>query len=80
MKVHDVMTEHVQCCSPSTDLAAAAVMMFEGDCGVLPVVREHKVMGILTDRDVAIALGTRGKRASERLSGNKAWQKGSFIR
>ena len=65
MKVHDVMTEHVQCCSPSTDLAAAAVMMFAGDCGALPVVLEHKVMGILTDRDIAIALGTRGKRASE---------------
>jgi CBS domain-containing protein len=65
MKVHDVMTAHVQCCSPSTDLAAAAVMMFEGDCGALPVLHEHKVMGIITDRDIAIALGTRGKRPSE---------------
>lgn len=65
MKVHDVMTTHVQCCSPSTDLAAAAVMMFAGDCGALPVVLEHKVMGIITDRDIAIALGTRGKRAAE---------------
>jgi CBS domain-containing protein len=60
MKVHDVMTTHVHCCSPSTDLAAAAVMMFAGDCGVLPVLLEHKVMGIITDRDIAIALGTRG--------------------
>ncbi len=65
MKVHDVMTAHVKCCSPSTDLAAAAAMMFEGDCGALPVLLEHKVMGILTDRDIAIALGTRGKLASE---------------
>lgn len=65
MKVHDVMTAHVQYCSPSTDLAAAAVMMFAGDCGALPVLHEHKVMGILTDRDIAIALGTRGKHASE---------------
>ena len=65
MKVHEVMTTHVQCCSPSTDLAAAAVMMFAGDCGVLPVLLEHQVMGIITDRDIAIALGTRGKRASE---------------
>jgi CBS domain-containing protein len=65
MKVHEVMTTHVQCCSPSTDLAAAAVMMFAGDCGVLPVLLEHTVMGIITDRDIAIALGTRGKRASE---------------
>jgi len=65
MKVQDIMTTHVQCCSPSTDLAAAAVMMFAGDCGVLPVLLEHKVMGIITDRDIAIALGTRGKRASE---------------
>jgi CBS domain-containing protein len=65
MKVHDVMTEHVQCCSPSTDLAAAAAMMFAGDYGALPVVLDHQVMGLLTDRDIAIALGTRGKHASE---------------
>src|SRR5574341_184231 len=65
VKVHDVMTAHVQCCSPSTDLAAAAVMMFEGDCGVLPVLLEHKVIGMITDRDIAVALGTRGKRAAE---------------
>jgi CBS domain-containing protein len=55
------MTEHVHCCSPSTDLAAAAAVLFEGDCGVLPVLLEHKVIGMITDRDIAIALGIRGQ-------------------
>jgi CBS domain-containing protein len=39
--------------------------MCAGDCGVLPVLLEHQVMGSITDRDIAIALGPRGKRASE---------------
>ncbi len=38
MKVQDVMTEQVKSCWPDTNLAAAAAMMWENDCGVLPVV------------------------------------------
>jgi CBS domain-containing protein len=66
MKVQDVMTETVRFCSPDTNLAAAAAAMWENDCGVLPVVADGgKTIGVITDRDIAIALGTRNKIASD---------------
>jgi CBS domain-containing protein len=66
MKVQDVMTQEVETCWPDTNLAAAAAMMWENDCGVLPVVAdEGKAIGVITDRDIAIALGTRNKIAAD---------------
>lgn len=66
MKVQDVMTETVRFCSPDTDLAAAVAAMWENDCGVLPVVADGgKAIGVITDRDIAIALGTRNMIASD---------------
>jgi CBS domain-containing protein len=37
MKVQDIMTSDVQCCGPDTNLAAAAKMMWDSDCGALPI-------------------------------------------
>ena len=69
MKVQDVMTSEVKSCRPETNLAAA-VMMLDYDCGALPVVNnENKVIGIITDRDIAIAAATKGRLASEILVG-----------
>src|SRR5262249_49818579 len=59
MKVQDLMTSHVRTCTPETNLAEVAVIMFENDCGALPVVDESgKLVGMVTDRDVCIAAGT----------------------
>jgi CBS domain-containing protein len=66
MKVQDVMTEDVKACFLDTNLAAAGVLMWENDCGVLPVVvNGGKAVGVITDRDIAIAVGTRGRPAQE---------------
>ena len=47
-------------------LAEAVRMMWEGDCGTLPVIADGgKVIGMITDRDIAIAAGTRNRLASE---------------
>src|SRR5690242_5872446 len=59
------MTKDPMTCSPATNLAAAAAMMLEADCGLLPVLDDGKIVGVVTDRDMYIALATRGKRASE---------------
>ena len=64
MKVKDIMTPEPRTCSPTTNLAVAAAIMLDGDCGILPVVDEGKLVGVVTDRDMYIALATRGKRAS----------------
>ena len=66
MKVRNVMTEDVQYCRPETNLAAAAALMWEHDCGALPIVADGgKAIGMITDRDIAIGLGTSNQQAAE---------------
>lgn len=66
MRVKDVMTSEVKTCYMDTNLASVAMMMFEHDCGVLPVVNHrNKVIGMITDRDIAIATGMKGIPASD---------------
>jgi len=49
-----------------TDAAAAAEIMWKADVGVLPVVADGgRPVGVVTDRDLFIALGTSNRRASE---------------
>lgn len=66
MKVLDIMTSDVQCCGPDTNLAAAAKMMWDSDCGALPVLNvQGQVMGMITDRDICMAAATKNKPASD---------------
>jgi CBS domain-containing protein len=70
MKVQDVMTTAPETCTATTNLAAAAAHLWRADCGVLPVVdRGGKLAGIITDRDICIALGTRDRLASDVVVG-----------
>jgi CBS domain-containing protein len=74
MKVQDVMTYDVQTCSPETNLAAAAMQMWRGDFGVMPIVAGGKVVGMITDRDICIAAATKHRdpaniRVKEVISG-----------
>lgn len=64
MKVRDMMTSDVKTCRPETNLAEAVRDMWEGDCGALPIVNdEGRVTGVITDRDICIAVATRGRSA-----------------
>jgi len=66
MKVQDIMTENVSACFPDTNLAAAAALMWQNDCGILPVViNGGNAVGVITDRDIAMAVGTRGRAPQE---------------
>jgi len=66
MKVQDIMTSDVQCCGPDTNLAAAAKMMWDSDCGALPVLNvQGQVMSMITDRDICMATATKNKPASD---------------
>ncbi len=64
MKVTSLMTPHPVICTADTNLAEAAALMLQGDCGILPVVHDGKLFGVVTDRDLFIALGTRDRRPS----------------
>jgi len=60
MKVKDIQTSNVRACTPDTNLAAAAQIMWECDCGVVPVVDDDRMLlGMITDRDICIATTTR---------------------
>jgi CBS domain-containing protein len=63
MKVKDVMKTEVTTCTPDTTVAEAARLMWEADCGFLPVLDDGALVGVVTDRDMFIALGTRNERA-----------------
>jgi CBS domain-containing protein len=66
MKVREIMSSNPICCRPTDRLADVAWKMYEGDCGVLPVLGEKgEAVGMITDRDVAIATMTRNKPPSE---------------
>jgi CBS-domain-containing membrane protein len=66
MKIQDMMTRKVESCGPGADLAAAAMIMWRQDCGVVPVLDEQKrVVGVLTDRDICMAVATRHRRPEE---------------
>jgi CBS domain-containing protein len=61
MKVGDLMTRDVKTCRAGDDLNRPAQIMWEHDCGIVPVTdAENCVVGLITDRDVAMAAYTRG--------------------
>ena len=67
MKVKDVMTVDVKSCRPETNAAEAVKTMWDQDCGALPIVNnDRKVVGMITDRDLSVAVATTG-RAAERI-------------
>jgi CBS domain-containing protein len=60
MKIRDVMVHDVVAIDPSASLAEAAQLMREANVGILPVVEDGQVCGVITDRDLvvrAIAVG-----------------------
>jgi predicted transcriptional regulator len=61
MKIQNVMTRDVSACSPEDMLSRAAQLMWERDCGCVPVIDHSGVVcGMVTDRDICIAAYTQG--------------------
>src|SRR4026208_162357 len=70
MTVRELQTSNVRTVSPDTDLAVVAKLMWEGDCGAVPVVTDdRKVIGMITDRDICIAAATRARPPAEIRAG-----------
>ena len=56
MRVDDVMTRDAQSCGVEDTLESACRIMWDCDCGVVPVVDGNtKVVAMLTDRDACMA-------------------------
>ena len=65
MKVKDIMTPQPVSCARRTNLAEAGALMLEADSGILPILEDGRLVGVITDRDMFIALATRNRLASE---------------
>lgn len=63
--VRSLMTTHVRTCRSDDSLVHAAQLMWETDCGAVPVLTDDTVVGIITDRDVCMASYTQGKRLED---------------
>jgi CBS domain-containing protein len=64
LPIHELMTRQVRSVHPATSVEHAARMMEGCDCGALPVIGDNGVLvGIVTDRDIAIRIVARGRDA-----------------
>jgi CBS domain-containing protein len=61
MNIQEIMSKPAITCRLGDTLNAAAQLMWENDCGAIPVVSDdNSVVGIITDRDICMATYTRG--------------------
>jgi len=69
MRVEDIMSRKVTSCTASDSLERAAKLMWEQDCGCLPVCAREDgadcTVGIITDRDICMHALFRGKPLGE---------------
>lgn len=66
MKIDKLMTRDVRTCRPEDSLAESARIMWENDCGCVPVVDAQTcVVGMITDRDVCMGAYTQGRPLAE---------------
>lgn len=68
MQAKDLMTSDPRTCGPNDTLRDALAIMTEEDVGIVPITEgngEHRIVGVVTDRDAALKLGARDQRPSE---------------
>lgn len=69
MNVKEIMTPNPRTCRASDSVRDAAVLMRDCDCGSVPVVDENnKLVGVITDRDLAIRAIAEGKGVDSPVS------------
>lgn len=62
MRVEQIMSHPPVTCTQDDSLSTAARLMWDRDCGVLPVIGDDgAVVGMLTDRDICMASLTQGR-------------------
>jgi CBS domain-containing protein len=68
MKAREVMTPNPTTSKPTDDLRSVLRIMKSEDCGMVPITEgngDNRVVGVVTDRDVALHLGANDSRPSE---------------
>jgi CBS domain-containing protein len=61
MSIRDVMTKDPRTVTTGSTVAEAARLMRDQDTGVVPIVEGEKLIGVITDRDIAVTVVAGGK-------------------
>ena len=69
MKIREMMSSDVRIANPDQTIREAAMMMAEIDAGVLPVGENDRLVGMITDRDIAIRAVAAGKQPDTAVRG-----------
>jgi CBS domain-containing protein len=68
LRVNGIMSRHVYTCRARDPLLVAAQVMWEHDCGCVPVLDDAgQLSGVITDRDIGMAAFIQGKNLHEML-------------
>lgn len=68
MQIHELMTKDPEACLATESCADAVAIMQRRNCGFVPVVDSHatkRVVGVVTDRDIALHLGRADDEADD---------------
>ncbi len=68
MKVSDAMTSQVSVARPTDSIRKVAETMAKVDSGVVPVVEDGKVVGLVTDRDIVLRVVAEGRSFDSAVS------------
>jgi CBS domain-containing protein len=71
MKIQEIMTKDPTTVTPGTTVRDAAKLMQREDTGILPVVESQgnkRLVGVVTDRDIAIRIVAEGRDGETRVS------------
>lgn len=61
MKIAEIMTQEVRTCPPEAMLTDVAKVMADLDCGSVPITQGQNLVGIVTDRDIAVRAVAEGR-------------------
>ena len=73
MKAREIMTAQPACCTPNARLSEVAQMMIDNDCGEIPVLDDdasRRLLGVITDRDIAVRAVARGMDVNTTKAGD----------
>lgn len=80
MKVKDLMTHHSATCTMNSNLEQVSLSMWNGDFGIMPILdAQQRVIGVITDRDIAMATALQHKSPGTINVGDVAHQKSIAI-
>lgn len=67
MQVNAAMTRDVRVANPNHSIREAAAMMADLDAGIIPVGEHDRLVGMITDRDIAVRAVAQGKGPETRI-------------